>query len=162
MCLETCKGLALQSVWCLCFPKVKWKMIFKLSLTFKVCILNEGIHEEIEGEVIWEYSILDLHTEIRASWKNINFFLHYLMMKVYITCSNKTASQCISDNESSCIRVVCRQSKQLQPWSLLPHCKRVTGYLTSVSGVIQGCSDTITHSGTEKKRWAENVNHLTV
>lgn len=43
-------------------------MIFKLSLTFKVCILNEGIHEEIEGEVIWEYSILDLHTEISKYW----------------------------------------------------------------------------------------------
>lgn len=36
--------------------------IFLKCLTFKVFLLNVRIYEQVEGEVIWEDSILDLYT----------------------------------------------------------------------------------------------------
>lgn len=45
------------------FQMIVQKHIFKKSLTFKVSVLNVRIYEQVKREVIWEYSILDLHTQ---------------------------------------------------------------------------------------------------
>lgn len=40
------------------------------SLTLKIIVLNKWIQEQVEGEVIWKYPILDLHTQTKGFRKN--------------------------------------------------------------------------------------------
>lgn len=44
-----------------------WQHTSIREITFKVAILDVRIDEQVKGEVIWEYSILDLHTKPHTS-----------------------------------------------------------------------------------------------
>ncbi len=47
------------------------------GLTFKVSVLNVRIYEEVEGEVIWENSILDLHTHTDTHTQILNICITF-------------------------------------------------------------------------------------
>lgn len=47
---------------CYCLLNVDVGHVLSKTFTFKVAVLDVRVYEQVEGEVVWEYSILDLHT----------------------------------------------------------------------------------------------------
>lgn len=72
---------------CYCLLNVDIGHVLSKTFTFKVAFLDVRVYEQVEGEVVWEYSILDLHTHHKKQTLkliNIKWVIRYYMYSIHI------------------------------------------------------------------------------